>query len=621
MASSSERERAARAARDAFGKLDRLRAPGARGRFNPRSEPTDAIIDRKLLANLRRDPPGKPDAVGQAALDKAKGGRPTDSHGQSSGDSGSSASGSGSGSPTDDFGAKLVSRLAALERAHASLSAECEALRVDNAALRRRLSSSGSTGDAEGPGGPPAPRGSTCQGGDAVFWHAEAQAAKRTVAEMQRFLADYGMRWVGGGGGVSDQIKSAGKAEGPEVSGAKDPLVAAALARAPADGGGGGSSGVDTRGYTRCPLDMGKLAASVSELNAMAGEGKAEVGAGGRPGEARLREGETLVLCVYADGFSLGAGRLRPWHEKATRAFMRDMLDGYFPYELKESHPDGVAFKLVDSSDMAFADAAKAAKDVAAKRGNVRGLASLEEAPMQLGRTQYLSKLPEAVIRNGKVVNVRAEVAALMGKGDGAKVVADGAGAPCVPMEEYLKVHVKLSLVLIPDITLEEALSSGEEDWAEDAKGQPSMSQDDLYDCLFQLADMWCTGIDGDEYAVIVAVSADAPEKGLPNAETLRLQPSGNGLATAAILDALAARGLRRILVEGGARTIARFIEERQVDRLHVAISPLIIGAGPSGINLVPVARLADARRPSAAVYNLGSDILFDCPLSDRQGQ
>ena len=429
MASSSERERAARAARDAFGKLDRLRAPVARGRFNPRSEPTDAIIDRKLLANLRRDPPGKPDAVGQAALDKAKGGRPTDSHGQSSGDSGSSASGSGSGSPTDDFGAKLVSRLAALERAHASLSAECEALRVDNAALRRRLSSSGSTGDAEGPGGPPAPRGSTCQGGDAVFWHAEAQAAKRTVAEMQRFLADYGMRWVGGGGGVSDQIKSAGKAEGPEVSGAKDPLVAAALARAPADGGGGGSSGVDTRGYTRCPLDMGKLAASVSELNAMAGEGKAEVGAGGRPGEARLREGETLVLCVYADGFSLGAGRLRPWHEKATRAFMRDMLDGYFPYELKDSHPDGVAFKLVDSSDMAFADAAKAAKDVAAKRGNVRGLASLEEAPVQLGRTQYLSKLPEAVIRNGKVVNVRAEVAALMGKGDGAKVVADGAGA------------------------------------------------------------------------------------------------------------------------------------------------------------------------------------------------
>ena len=70
-----------------------------------------------------------------------------------------------------------------------------------------------------------------------------------------------------------------------------------------------------------------------------------------------------------------------------------------------------------------------------------------------------------------------------------------------ISKEEYLKVHAKFALVLIPDITLEEALSSGEEDWAEDAKGQPSMSQDDLYDCLFQLADMWCTGIDGDEYA------------------------------------------------------------------------------------------------------------------------
>lgn len=138
-----------------------------------------------------------------------------------------------------------------------------------------------------------------------------------------------------------------------------------------------------------------------------------------------------------------------------------------------------------------------------------------------------------------------------------------------------------------------------------------------------------CNGaLDGDEglfhdggAPVIVVTSADAPGKGLPNAETIRLQSCGTGLATGAILDALAERGLHRVLVEGGARTIARFVEERQVDRLHVAISPLIIGAGPSGINLPPVARLADALRPPAAVYNLGSDVLFDCALSDRQGQ
>lgn len=120
---------------------------------------------------------------------------------------------------------------------------------------------------------------------------------------------------------------------------------------------------------------------------------------------------------------------------------------------------------------------------------------------------------------------------------------------------------------------------------------------------------------------VIVIESTAAAERALPNATILRLPLSENGLATAAIVSALADRGLSRLLVEGGSRTIARFIEEGQVDRLHVAISPLIIGAGPSGINLPPIARLADALRPPADVYSLGSDILFDCALSGRQGE
>ena len=119
---------------------------------------------------------------------------------------------------------------------------------------------------------------------------------------------------------------------------------------------------------------------------------------------------------------------------------------------------------------------------------------------------------------------------------------------------------------------------------------------------------------------VIVVESTAIAERALPNAEILRLPPSASGLATGDIISALNKRGLNRVLVEGGSRTIARFIEAGQVDRLHVAISPLIIGAGPSGINLPPVPRLADALRLSADVYNLGSDVLFDCALSGRQG-
>ncbi|WP_176086105.1 RibD family protein [Martelella sp. HB161492] len=122
---------------------------------------------------------------------------------------------------------------------------------------------------------------------------------------------------------------------------------------------------------------------------------------------------------------------------------------------------------------------------------------------------------------------------------------------------------------------------------------------------------------------VIVFQGSDAPLRSYANAEVIRLQPTSGGLDTGTMLERLNSRGLNRILVEGGAGTIRHFIAEGQVDRLHVAVAPLIIGAGPSGINLAAVATLAEAMRPPVTVYDLGSDTLFDCclrpqPLSSR---
>lgn len=125
---------------------------------------------------------------------------------------------------------------------------------------------------------------------------------------------------------------------------------------------------------------------------------------------------------------------------------------------------------------------------------------------------------------------------------------------------------------------------------------------------------------------VIVIRSEDTPGKAL-KAETILLPRAACGLAPDAILNCLEQRGLRRILVEGGARTIARFVDAGLVDRLHVSIAPLIIGSGPPGIALSPIEQLANARRPVSTLYLLGEDILFDCELKTttrslrRQGQ
>ncbi|MBP1849485.1 RibD family protein [Rhizobium halophytocola] len=135
-----------------------------------------------------------------------------------------------------------------------------------------------------------------------------------------------------------------------------------------------------------------------------------------------------------------------------------------------------------------------------------------------------------------------------------------------------------------------------------------------VIDCRSELTGS--EGIFNDSGApVIVIQSREARCRNLPNAEVIKLPLCDSGLDPDAILSALAERSLSRVLVEGGARTIARFIEAGRIDHLHVAISPIIIGSGPSGISLPPIEKLTAAKRPAAEVYSLGSDILFDCCL------
>ncbi len=87
-------------------------------------------------------------------------------------------------------------------------------------------------------------------------------------------------------------------------------------------------------------------------------------------------------------------------------------------------------------------------------------------------------------------------------------------------------------------------------------------------------------------------------------------------IAPAAVLAALAARGLRRVLVEGGARTISGFLSAGCLDRLHVLVAPVILGTGQSSLTLAPIERVDHALRPPTRAYPLGDEVLFDCDLS-----
>lgn len=115
---------------------------------------------------------------------------------------------------------------------------------------------------------------------------------------------------------------------------------------------------------------------------------------------------------------------------------------------------------------------------------------------------------------------------------------------------------------------------------------------------------------DGARRIVIQTVDTPRPS----GVEVIRL-PRGTWIDPDAIVAALHGVGLDHLMVEGGAITIARFMGADLLTRLHVAVAPLLIGAGPQGLTTRPVARLAQARRPETQVYGLGSDVVFDCLL------
>jgi riboflavin-specific deaminase-like protein len=80
-------------------------------------------------------------------------------------------------------------------------------------------------------------------------------------------------------------------------------------------------------------------------------------------------------------------------------------------------------------------------------------------------------------------------------------------------------------------------------------------------------------------------------------------------------VEALRACGLTRLFVEGGGVTVSRFLAHRCLDRLHLAVAPLLIGDGRPGLRFAGADRLADCARSRCQVYRLGRDQLWDLDL------
>lgn len=114
---------------------------------------------------------------------------------------------------------------------------------------------------------------------------------------------------------------------------------------------------------------------------------------------------------------------------------------------------------------------------------------------------------------------------------------------------------------------------------------------------------------------VVTTDAADATRRAelVARDVAVRVVPSGPaGIETTAVLELLRAMGVASLLVEGGQRVVTSLLRAGCVDRVIVALAPVVLGRGVEAVGDLGIDRVADGiPLVNRSVYVAGSDVLM----------
>ncbi|XP_072178322.1 UBX domain-containing protein 11-like [Diadema setosum] len=263
----------------------------------------------------------------------------------------------------------------------------------------------------------------------------KCQSLQEQIQDMEDFLSDYGMVWVGGTHADDDPQSS-------KVEGLYEDLTEKRTA--------GTESvwrpGVSVVSGQGAAPDFDLVLKNIRELNVLAGEGEKKIQH--TVGGARFKTVDSIPLTLFANGIFMFSGPFRSYEEPETQRCMQDLMEGYFPSELQSRYPDGVPINVNDQRDTVFRD--QRAEENFPGTGftlggdtdlpsrlvpsNLDKATSMESSgppvseghtPLQLRETskppiepmsvdQFLNKLRPTVTSDGKVLDIQSSVADLL---------------------------------------------------------------------------------------------------------------------------------------------------------------------------------------------------------------
>ncbi|CAK8683487.1 unnamed protein product [Clavelina lepadiformis] len=239
--------------------------------------------------------------------------------------------------------------------------------------------------------------------------------------EMETFLADYGMIWVGDKSEFTDKYIDGNKEDSPVAMFANSSHPEFITL---------------DKSYA---VDFDLIVKNIQDLNIIAGEGKSIIQK--TKDGARLKVQDTIPLTLYANGFVMFSGPFRPYSDITTRRCLSDIMDGFFPSELHKKYPDGVPIKVTDNRNVIFKDprskemfpgigralqgektenlpefitsSTTASKQTNTNCSSTEGTSCTvtSKLPAQkISVDQFLERLPKSVVRGGKVIDVRSSL-------------------------------------------------------------------------------------------------------------------------------------------------------------------------------------------------------------------
>jgi len=311
----------------------------------------------------------------------------------------------------------------------------------------------------------------------------ENMCLEQQVSDMEQFLSDYGLTWVGnegldGGVAAGKSARSAPDATAPTTttatahsSGAKAQAKTVPDSKSyhtlndndnkPSDVGASNISNIsttrnlvewgqlDTRSSGNLPsatasgdtgtgpvpqvrmsphkypniyhVDFHTFKMKIDSLNAVIYSEPAQVKHDkyGNGKTARIMQPsefmEKVPVTFFNNGILIRRGPFRPHDSASYKAFCRDVLDGYFPSDFRNDHPDGVLFELFDKHREEYSVESLSSASVSSSSngrtlidGNIHGDGNFSR---QYTKEQLLQNLSgHKVNARGDVINVRGDV-------------------------------------------------------------------------------------------------------------------------------------------------------------------------------------------------------------------